>query len=170
MRAKEGLATPQSCGRLQLHADKHWFVDQHHAENFPHCFPDLTGERHQSSRGGAARIGERERVLGGNPRAKGRVSLAKTSLLDQPCGRDLDLPIRRREARELYAFAHPAAHRVLKRRELSWPKRWVGEEGACTVGVRVRRIEHHSLTAAQREHRVAYLTKRRPLPRRHAKR
>src|SRR5205807_6578730 len=76
----------------------------------------------------------------------------KPCVLDEPCGRDLHAPVRRKRGDLL-----PALREV---GEGGGRQHRIGEERAGRARVRVRRIEHHGLTAPQREHGLSHQTHR----------
>ena len=126
--------------------------------------PPAISRASASSSGGRARaaVGERERVLG-RDRDAARVAVAalEAGALDQPRGGGLDAPVGLREARRAAVLGGAR----LERRERVRLEDRVREERAGGHRVGVGRVEHHALAAAQRQHRLADVGERRPLPR-----
>src|SRR5436189_3458742 len=118
------------------------------AELFLYAGPNLLRQR-QQIRARATAIHQRQRVTGREPRpGPAPVSLGKPRVLDEPRGRDLHAPIRRKRRDFL-----PALREV---GEGGGRQHRIGEERAGRARVRVRWIEHHGLTAAQCEHGLTH--------------
>ena len=141
-------------------ADQHRLVDQLDAEPLLHAVADLAGEVEELGGGGRPAVGQRERVLGGEPDPLAAVALGEACVLDQPGGAHLDRRglVRLRPGRRAVRYGVGRDDRV-------------GEERAGAPGVVVLGVEHHPLAAAQRQHRLANLGRRSALrrPRRRAR-
>ena len=99
-----------------------------------------------------------------------RVALAEPGLADQPRRRHLHLPRPGRELRDRHVGAAVRRDGGAQRGELRGVQHRVGEERPGAAAVRVRRVEHHALTPAQPQHRVADRAERGRLPLGHAQR
>ena len=110
-------------------------------------------QRHHVGGGGAAAVGQRQRVLSGQPTGPfAGESPAEASLFDQPARGEFH-PVRCRVVRDrgLDAGLYPL--------ELVNRHHRVGEERSDADGVGVGRVEHHALSGAQRQHRRANLSR-----------
>ena len=118
----------------------------------PYTVAHPSGQRNHVRRGGVAAVGQRQRMLGGQPggRAVARIALAEAGALDQPARGQLH-PVR---APGSWA---PARRRAPASRSNSGGRDdRVGEERPDAPGVVVGLVEHHALACPQRQHRVAH--------------
>ena len=99
----------------------------------------------------AAAVGQRQRVLGGQPggRLVARIALVEAGVLDQPAGGQLH-PVGRR------VVGHGFLRDPLDPVELRRADDGVGEERADAPRVVIGRVEHHALAGPQRQHRVTH--------------
>src|ERR1039457_502867 len=168
--------------RSEAVTDQHRLVGEFDPENVPDAVPDLPGQAQQADRAGAARVDQGQRVLGRNPGPRqagvrrtfrtallGRVALPETGLLDEPRRGNLHVSRIGGGARDAGIGAAARSGGRLQRGELPGVQDRVDEERARAPGVRIARVEHHTLSPAQRQHRGADLPERRLLALGHAK-
>src|SRR2546430_1665495 len=124
-----------------------------YAEASPHPGLNRLGGRQQLG-ARPTQIHRRERRARRDPRSTPAVAFGKARVFDEPRRRDLHHVARRKgRNRARSPSALPAPLQLGERRPRAHR---IHEERARGAGVGIGRIEHHRLSAAQREHRLAH--------------